>query len=177
MLIDNDGKKQTVFIEAKVKTNKQGQWLIDKEFKRFEHGIVMSGLSSSNLFTQLYHKMRMFNTLKRKGIAGLQKGVEFPKCSSKGTRKIGSNEIVLKAVNKIEDFSKDAFYVALIPDKSENIEKFFRDKLAIFKPPGLKEWDVKNWGFICWEIVENFCKKNRLAATLDVFKHNKGQIY
>lgn len=177
LLIDNDERKQTVFIEAKVKTYRKRPWLIDDEFYRFKDGIAKNEVSSSNLFTQLYHKMRLFNTLKRSGIGGLQIGVEFPKCSSKGTRKIGSNEIVLKAVNKIEEFSKDAFYVALIPDSAENAKKFFQKKLVLFEPPDFNEWNVKNWGYITWEEVENFCKKNRLNATLDVFKHNRGQIY
>lgn len=177
LLIDNDERKQTVFIEAKVKTYRKRPWLIDDEFYRFKDGIAKNEVSSSNLFTQLYHKMRLFNTLKRNGIGGLQIGVEFPKCSSKGTRKIGSNEIVLKAVNKIEEFSKDAFYVALIPDSAENAKKFFQKKLVLFELPDFNEWNVKNWGYITWEEVENFCKKNRLNATLDVFKHNRGQIY
>jgi len=177
LLINNDGKRQTVFVEAKVKTYRKRPWLIDDEFYRFKDGIAKNEVSSSNLFTQLYHKMRLFNTLKRNGIGGLQIGVEFPKCSSKGTRKIGSNEIVSKAVNKIEEFSKDAFYVALIPDSAENAKKFFQKKLVLFELPDFNEWNVKNWGYITWEEVENFCKKNRLNATLDVFKHNRGQIY
>lgn len=177
LLMDNDGKKQTVFIEAKVKTNRQRPWLISDEFDRFKDGIAKKEVSSSNLFTQLYHKMRLFNTLKRSGIGGLQTGVEFPKCSSKGTRKIGSNEIVIKAVNKIEEFSKDAFYIVLIPDRSENVEKFFQKKLVQFEPPDFIEWDVKNWGYITWEKIENFCSENSLNDTLGVFKHNQGQIY
>ena len=97
-LIDNNGRKQSIFIEAKVKTFHRLSWSIEKEFKNFDEGIKQDKVSSSNLFTQLYHKLRLIRALKNGGILSLLKGISFPQCSSRNIRKIGNNRVVLRAV-------------------------------------------------------------------------------
>ena len=56
LLIKNSGRKQTVFIEAKVKTFKKKEWLIKNEFEKFRAGVEDKKVSVSNLFAQLYQK-------------------------------------------------------------------------------------------------------------------------
>jgi len=56
ILVNNQGDKQAIFIEAKVKTS-QGKWSIYDEFEKFKRGVPKSEPPkgfSSNLFVQLY---------------------------------------------------------------------------------------------------------------------------
>ncbi|MHA1360819.1 MAG: hypothetical protein ACTSRC_22070 [Candidatus Helarchaeota archaeon] len=176
LLVDNDEMKQTVFIEAKVKTFEK-KWDINEEFKRFKEGVSKGKVSSSNLFTQLYHKIRLFDELKSGGREKLEKGISFPECSSKSKRRIGKNEVVLKALDKIAQFTDRAFYVALVPGRLEDVLEFFLKKLENNYLSRLDGWKTINWGFITWEAVEKFCAENNLRAALNVFDHNRGQIY
>lgn len=89
-LLNNNGNKQTIFIEAKVKTF-QGDWNILKEFEKFSEGVAKSDPPkgfSSNLFVQLYFKMRLIKALKSGGIEQLKKGLQFPKSLLKRTGKL-----------------------------------------------------------------------------------------
>lgn len=176
LLSDNSDVKQSLFVEAKVKTYYRRSWLIEDEYCRFEEGVRKNEISSSNLFVQLYAKSRLFSGLKRGGIELLQKGVTFPSCSSKKIRKIGNNEVVLRAVEKLMKYADEAFYVALVPDNYSNANDFFIHKFKDTKPHGFKEWNLENWGYITWNYIEEFCQKNNLEKTLEVFDFNKGQI-
>lgn len=178
LLIDGDDSKQSVFIEAKVKTSQRQSWSIEREFKSFQEGIKQdrSRRLSSNLFMQLYHKVRLTRALQNGGITLLQTGIPFPKCSSKGIRKIGHNEVVLKAVEILSQYSSHAFFVALVPDDMSKVKGFFNDILKNYNPVGFQEWDVTGWGYVSWAEVEDFCTRYGLTETQKVFKFNEGQI-
>ncbi len=92
-------------------------------------------------------------------------------------RKIGKNEVVLNAINQLIPYCSDALFVLLVPDNKHTINNFFQNKLKNYKFNKISEWNIKNWGYISWEDVENFCNKNSLNGTLTVFEFNKGQIY
>lgn len=184
LLIDNKGLKQSIFIEAKVKTSQQNFWSIEDEFSSFNDEITKfykrtteNKLSSSNLFTQLYRKLRFYNAMKADGIDLLKRGVNFPKCSSKEIRKIGENKVVLRAVEKVSQYCDDAFFVSLVPDSVSKVRPFYKDILRDALPKELNEWDVTNWGFIIWKDVEEFSKDNNLKGTQEIFEFNRGQIY
>lgn len=179
LLIDNEDAKQPLFVEAKVKTSQRRTWSIEGEFRHFEELIKQprSRRLSSNLFMQLYHKVRLIRALQSGGIILLQRGVPFPKCSSKGIRKIGHNKVVLRAVEMLGQYSDDAFLVALVPDDVTKVKAFFDDILKNYKPFGFERWEVSNWGYVSWAQVEDFCRAYGLAETLKVFRFNEGQIY
>ena len=177
LLIDNNDSKQSVFIEAKVKTFQRQSWSIEEEFKSFDERIKQNKVSSSNLFIQLYHKVRLIRALQNGGIISLQIGIPFPKCSSKETRRIGGNEVVLRAVEILRQYCNDAFFVALVPDDASTVKSFYQDMLKNYSPLGFQEWSVRNWGYVTWAKVENFCKKYGLKETQKVFKFNEGQIH
>jgi len=180
LLIDNNGTKQSVFVEAKVKTSQRQSWSIEEEFRTFREGIKQNKVNSSNLFVQLYHKVRLIKALQNGGIALLQKGIRFPECSSKVVRKIGHNNVVLKAVEILRQYCNDTFFVALVPDDISKIKDFYQNVLKDYDPTckhGFQEWDVKNYGYISWTEVEDFCEKFGLEETQKVFKFNRGQIY
>jgi hypothetical protein len=103
--------------------------------------------------------------------------VQFPRCSSKIYRKIGNNKVVLKAVNQLMGYCKDALFIALAPDDVSNLRNFYADTLKNYSHEEFQEWDIRNWGYLSWAQVEEFCKRYNLEGTLKIFKWNEGQIY
>lgn len=180
LLIQNGESKQSVFIEAKVKTFQRRSWAIEEQFRIFKEGITQNNVSSSNLFVQLYYKMRLIKALQNGGIPLLKEGISFHKGllpKSKTVRKIGNNKVVLKAVELIQQYCNDSFFIALVPDEISNVRTFYRAVLEKFTPIGFHEWDVRNWGFVTWMQVEDFCQEHGLKETQKVFQFNKGQIH
>jgi len=177
LLLDNRGDKQVVFLEAKVKTFQKRYWSILREFEEFKRGIDENSVSSSNLFAQLYHKVRLVKALQAGGVSKLQVGVEFPTCSSKERRRIGNNRVVLEAVHQLERYCRDALFVALVPDDIANLRAFYDRTLKDYRPPRFPEWHIASWGYLSWSQVEEFCKRHDLRGTLRTFEFNEGQIY
>jgi len=177
LLIHNHRYMHVVFIEGKVKTFQKSYWSIFEEFNEFEKGIDEDRMNSSNLFVQLYYKLRLFKELQIGNIKQLQNGVQFPKGFSKINRKIGNNKVVLRAVNQLKDYCQDAFFIALVPENISNLQNFYQNILKNYNANKLKDWNIKNWGYITWEKVEDFCDKYYLKRTLKNFEFNQGQIY
>jgi len=155
LLLDAEDKKGVVFVEAKVKSSQRNEWKLELEFEKFKNGYNTSDkkLSSSNLFTQLYHKHRFLNGLSDVGIDGLKKGIVFPECSTKNTRKIGNNPVVLYAVNIIEPYRDNAWYIALVPDTSIAVRDFYTET-AFRKLNGFSENRGKLSGVIITGLAE-----------------------
>jgi hypothetical protein len=180
LLIDNGDHKQSLFIEAKIKTHGREIWKIADEFGKFRAGIESNKLSSSNLFTQLYHKHRLVDGIAEMGVDYVaSKGLPFPGCSTKSPRKLGKNKIVLRAAKKIKEYLGDVFFVGIVPDNMENIKVFVDKELRTFVPKRDPNWhwSNKNWGWLTWQTVKDFCEANGLGSTLNNFEHNKGQIF
>ena len=177
VLLLNTGKKKiAIFAEAKVKPAQTTSWTITDEFDKFVKG-TKSRLNSSNLFTQLYHKLIMVRTLSEEGVAGLKNGVDFPSCSSKSVRKIGNNPVVLRAVKKVTHHLEDTYFLAIIPDTPSNLEEFFINDLAQSKVANLPEWNFNSLGCLAWSDIMKFCIDHKLESTQRVFKFNEGQIF
>lgn len=168
-------------MEAKVKLSQASQWTIKKEFRKFINGrslIEATSKHSSNLFTQLYYKARMVSCLRQHGISTLQSGIEFPKNSSKKMiRKIGTNPVVMKAVKRLSSYLEATYYVAIVPELSATLDRFFKDELAQVSLVDYPEWNVRSYGYLAWSDIKSFCDENRLEKTLRVFELNEGQIY
>lgn len=177
LLIENDGRKQIVFIEAKVKNCQRICRSISGEFDKFKEGIGLNKVSSSNLFVQLYHKVRLIKALQIGGIDQLKKGINFPQCSSKSIRKIGNNQVVLNAIKECKAYCQEAFFIALLPEDESNIRDFYNNTLINYIPRGFQDWDISKWGYISWKQISDFCNRNNLIETLKNFCWNKGQIY
>ena len=181
LFIKNSGRHHTVFIEAKVKTSEKDKWRLHGEFAEFKRGVKNERVSSSNLFTQLYHKQRLIRGIIEIGIQALaQEGLVFPKCSTKkGPRKIGNNPVVNRVIEMMSHYLDQSFFVGLIPDEVINLRKITRNdfKLAEFENDPNWHWSMANWGWLDWKDVEEFCKEYGLSDTLSNFEHNKDQIY
>ncbi|NQE06161.1 hypothetical protein C5S32_09860 [ANME-1 cluster archaeon GoMg1] len=188
VLVENKNRKQAMFIEAKVSAFKN--WHISREFEKFTEAIEkireiterngdaqeIKRKLTSNLFMQLYSKTRMMKTLQKGDVTQLHGGVQFPKVSSKEYRKIGNNEVVLKAVGQLKLYCKDTFFVALVPEDISRLRQFYQHTLSDYSPKGFQEWDVRSWGYISWAEVEDFCERYSLKETLKVFEFNKGEV-
>lgn len=177
-LLHGAGGRCAVFLEGKVKASHKASWTLQEEWNKFRAGVpVPHGLPSSNLFTQLYHKMRFVSALRCVGIPGLQWGVAFPPCSTKQMRKIGHNPVVLRATRLISTYLQRVQYVAVVPDTPQGAELFFRETLPGLSPDDLPGWDACRWGYLCWSEIECFCRRNGLANSVQVLEFNDGQIY
>ncbi len=177
LLVENGGIKQAIFIEAKVKTDGKALWSVVKEFDAFRKGVEEVKVSSSNLFTQLYHKVRLVKALQAGGIDRLDKGVCFPEASSKTRRRIGRNKVVTKAACQLLSYAGDALFIALVPEETSNLRPFFEETLDTYCPASFQEWDTRSWGYLTWQQVECFCNAHNLLGTLKVLQFNQGQIH
>ena len=115
VLVKTPKEKITIFVEAKVKTCQEKKWSLDDEYQRFLRGIESKNVSSSNLFAQMYHKYLLFEHLKKYGLARLKDGVEAQGFFKKKVKKIGNNEVVLRAAKLIEEHADRAYYIMLVP--------------------------------------------------------------
>jgi len=180
LLLQGSDFRCVLFVEGKVKTSQKGQWTVLAEWRKFlarKGGKKRDKLDSSNVFTQLFHKVRFIAGLRDGGIASLQRGIAFPACSTRSVRKIGNNLVVLEAAKLIDRHAQPSFYVAVVPDSVEALEHFFANELRDGPGDDMVGWDTRCWGFLCWEQIESFCRKHCLVNTLRVFDFNRGQIY
>jgi len=176
LLLHGAGWHRVVFIEGKVKPSQRSSWTAQSAWRDFQ-ARRSGSLDSSNLFTQLYHKVRFISTLRKGGVGALQQGVPFPACSTNELRKLGSNPVVLRAARMIEAYASEAFYVAAVPDSLSNLIDFYAGELAKGPADDVTEWDITGWGFVSWEQVEKYCRQHGLHSTVRTFDFNRGQIY
>ncbi len=175
ILTSSNAGNCTIFVEAKVLAQAR-DWKLSTEFGKFRAGLK-SEVSSSNMFTQLYHKQRLVTVLKRNGIRALQQGVEFPPWSTNQSRKVGTHPVVLNTLKLIQKRVDNVYYLTLVPDTDQRASAFFYNELRGAQFPAVPEWDTSHYGYLTWATVKSFCKQNHLAATLDVFDYNDGQIF
>ena len=83
----------------------------------------------------------------------------------------------MRAVKRLRQYCNDAFFVALVPDDASKVKEFYKDAFKKYGLPRFQKWSVRNWGYVTWGQVENFCKDNSLEGTQKVFGFNRGQIY
>ncbi len=176
LLLTCEAGQISVFIESKVKPYQQRTWHIEREWDKFIQG-TNARLSSSNLFTQFYHKVRMVDTLRDGSLEALERGVPFPRCSTKQLRKSGRNKVVLSALKRLEQFLDASYYLAVLPEEPENLARFYREVLQESAPKSLEGWNVHSFGYLSWVDVEIYCLKVGLMNTFKIFRHNRGGIY
>ena len=171
ILTKSDAGKCVIFVEAKVIAQKK-DWCLSSELSEFKKGLDKGKVSSSNLFTQIYHKQRLM----KNDMTALKEGVKFPAWSTMQVRKIGDNPVVINITERVKQCNQ-AFYLALIPDKNTRIKTSFRDVFADACFQKVPHWNKSYCGYLTWETVENFCEQYKLNDTLDTFTYNGEQIY
>lgn len=172
----------TFFIEAKVATYSK-KFSLEEEFKAFEDPATRSASmkedeakrKSSNLFTQLYHKMGLVDGLKNGLLSKKLDCVEFDLKSTVSKRKIGTNPVVLDLAKKI--MKGNVFYIGLVPNTEDEISNFngaiSADKT---KPENLSEfWSWDNVGFLNYKLISEILPEDGVfRKTLDF---NRLQVY
>ncbi len=189
ILISSNAANCAIFVEAKVLSQSR-DWKLSDQLSKFKADLKSIADSSnidtqkkykkrlaSNMFTQLYHKQRLVSALKDNDTDALHQGIKFPSWSTKPQRKIGKNPVVLRAVDHIQQYTDNVFYLALVPDNDQRVATFFDDTLRNVQLPCVSEWDTSYYGYLTWATVKSFCEQNQLAATLDVFAYNDRQIF
>lgn len=154
---------KVLFIEGKVKTS-NGSWNIQSQYNKYvkyKNEKIKPKEYWSNLFSQLYLKKLLIDNWNNIAyVENFEIDTDYL-----GQRKIGSNKVVLEAFKLIKCNKKNAFYVGLIPTRSEDFTKF----------KGVLDFKMN---FVSWEKVHDFCKtEKKLNDVLEIFKYNKGQIY
>lgn len=176
LLFDNDGKKQSLFMEAKTRGGSEGSWRIWKDFNKFKMGIDRNKTDSANLFVQLYHKVRLMKEIRKYLDSNGDGGAKFPPGASKFHRKIGDDKVVLQAVNRLAEHSDRTYYIMVVPEEASELQKFYNKILKDFMPEEFPEWDISCWGFISWYRLKEICEENGLNNTLENFRFNQDHL-
>lgn len=174
ILLDHkDGRRQALLIEAKVHTSSAALTIVNR-WQHFQEYLGGNKEKKSNLFVQLYRKMRLVYKLTH-GTAPL---------SSDGVAKrwsLGANPVVEKAADLLADYTESPWFIALLPDTPSELESFFSTTMMSFtpNPQSLPDWDAKRWGHVTWKEIDVHCQSRRSAwpRTTSNFEWNKGQIY
>lgn len=168
LLILLDGnRKQSVLLEAKVKTYQSNSWTVQKEWTAFKR----SPVPTSNLFLQLYRKMRLLRKLQ-----DMESTLEADAIAARWS--LGKNGIVRNAAIELSQYCSEAWLVALVPDGKANVHQLFQTQLSS-PPPHLPDWQTTNVGYLTWEELYAHCKSQPYdwAHTLGNFEYNGGQIF
>jgi hypothetical protein len=175
LLILLDGRvKQAFFIEAKVKTYQSRHWRVAAEWRAFTEMLRKSQVPKSNLFVQLYRKLRLAHRACHP---------DDPPAADGISRRwlVGDNAIVRRAAEELSDYCGNMWFVGLIPDPvsaEADVIACLRS-VGRYVHPTLPAWDATRWGYLLWERVEQACRAcpERWPETLLNFGYNRGQVY
>lgn len=160
---ENPKDNKVLFIEGKVNTS-NGNWNIQRQYDKYikhKKDKIKPKDYWSNLFSQLYLKKVLIDNWE-----DVYTNDKFVlNTDYLGTRKIGKNNVVKKALKLIECKKNNAYYIGLIPTKKVDFIHF----------KGELDFAMN---YVLWETVHDFCKnEEKLKNVLDIFSFNKGQIY
>jgi len=177
LLIDTGRSRISVFIQAKVTGAGRYTFNIDDELDSFIDGPGEPGFVT-NIFSELYGKVRLVQGLKTVGIEGLGKGIEFPpSASGKTTRKIGSNLATIRSLKRISMYMDASFFISILPLTIDDGGKFFTDRFSEVHPAGYVGWDTSCYGYLSWKDIHSFCSNCGLDNSRNNFYFNRDQIY
>ncbi len=169
--------KHAIFIEAKVKTSQRASWPILTEWSDFLTFVAREE-SDSNLFLQLYRKVRLVQRL-------TYPDEELERCSVPGRWELGDNPVVERAWMELTPYCVNVWYLALVPSPREETEHFFANTLARYNDAAagllLPYWGLDRWGYLCWKDLEEYCgaeeRRDHWQLFLRNYEYNRGQIY
>ena len=163
-------RTHALFVEAKVKTFRRNSWSIYHEWNEFNKTPAGGKKSRSNLFVQLYRKMKLMKHL--------QTGNPPSKDGVDEMWSLGENRVIQNAARELTTYCWNPWYLALVPDEAKNMGRFFDTELKTFKNSSLPDWNINNLGFLTWKDIYNRCQgePERWPITLAHFDYNEGQI-
>jgi hypothetical protein len=182
------GEKVVIFIEGKTITN-DNPFSVAKAFQKLkaaieeynrdpknnDHSRTKTG---SNLFTQLYYKYELVNSLDNNTSADRMSDVFKKKKGN--SRKTGDRQVVKLARNAISS-AKHYYYAAVLPNYAEEVTpKIFADYFSKLDDSGINNFvSAEKATIVCgyWEKIDKYFTKIGAETVMENFKHNKGQIY
>ena len=173
LLDHNNGRRQALLIEAKVHTFSAALTVVNR-WQHFQEYLGGNKEKKSNLFVQLYRKMRLAHKLTH-GIAHL------PPDGVAASWSLGASPVVKKAADLLADYTENPWFIALLPDSRSDLESFFSTTMLPFTPDpqSLPDWDTERWGHINWRDIDVHCQTCRSLwpRTTSNFGWNEGQVY
>ncbi len=172
-------KGYTVFVEAKVACH-QKKWSIKtNELVKFQkkidslesHTDASKRVCNSDLFTQLFFKQLMVETVQR----GENSHERFDGFGIRGSRmSLGNNPVVMEAIKRLQKHLDGVFYLALIPVSEVELDSYLRLDLKVLKKT-LRE----PISYLTWESINAYCEKNSndFLLTNRGFEYNDTQIF
>lgn len=170
VLLDGPSR-QSVFIEAKVKTFQTRQWRIAAEWTAFTEMLRKRELPGSNLFVQLYRKMQLVRKAPSPNAVIPPDGVAQ-------RWSLGENGVVQRAAAELAPYCGEPWFVALVPDTRENVETCYSEADR-YRHKELPSWGTERWGYMLWRDLETYCRRSPTdwPETLAGFEYNQGQIF
>lgn len=177
ILLDHtDGRKQSVLMEAKVRTDGTRPRRVRDQWRAFFEFLAGDTRHRSSLFVQLYRKMRLIRQVENLSVT-------LPGDAVAGNWRLGSNRVVLQAAALLAEYRSVPWYVALVPDPKAEVSGFFTDALLPFAHGfDLPDWtpdNIRRWGFLTWPDLDSRCgaDQGRWRQTTANFAWNRHQIY
>lgn len=162
---------QSFLLEAKVKTSQRNSWKLSKEWDQFAAWATGKKAPPSNLFVQLYRKMRLIRRVSR-----LEEDMGLDEFGRKWS--LGKNPVVLRAARELSQYCQDAWLLALVPEEPGAAKTFFEETFRRSRDLGLRDWSIDHVGYVTWTGLETMCKRapTEWQQTLSNFRYNEGQI-
>lgn len=174
LLDHDDGRRQAVFIEAKV-SNDTASWLsVEDRWDEFLRLLDGGEGSTSNLFVQLHRKVRLVERLRANG------DIAPDRFTPRGS--LGENRVVTRAADELQQYVRagSVWYVALLPDDYGSLATFFENGMVAPNVQNtLASWDSTCWGFLSWRTLWENGEHNvpSWPRTRAAFQWNEGQIF
>lgn len=166
-------RKLCFLIEAKVSNDTNSWQTVGDRWSEFADQLAGRTDNTSNLFVQLHRKVRL--------VAKLRDEHAFTTDCLVPRGKLGQNQIVDKACNRLKDYlSEDgaAWFGAILPDAQDRLNEFARDHLlASHFGDLLPTWNTQRWGLLSWHLVAQEVVKGKWPRTEATFEWNQGQIF
>lgn len=178
LLLDcKNDEKHAVLIEAKVATAKsRPKTIYDfwNELHRFRRGEVKF---RSSLFVQLARKFALVD----RHVEDAGETEEHPDRTVPGFR-LGRNRIILKAAKELQAYSRNPWFIALVPDHRDTVQAFFEQTLIPNRHAlAGRDHYVDCLGYLTWPKIKEHCKEPKNERdwrhTLEAFEWNEEQIF
>jgi hypothetical protein len=109
--------------------------------------------------------------------AALDASIERRQTSHRFPCKNGRKRRWVRAVETINPYREDVWFLSLVPDTPLAVRRFFDQFRANAWPLGPLTWNRSRWGGVAWEQIHRFCQQENLTNTSRVLEFNREQLF